>query len=287
MGMKNVISRSLFFAVGICVLVLASFIPLSQDKVVFLDVGQGDSILIQAKTAQVLIDGGSGTKVLERLGEELPWFDRTIDVVISTHPDKDHLEGLLHVLERYKVGLVLLPHIPHTSQLQGEWLHRLQRAVENKQFAYRFAWQGQKLKLGDVTIDVLGPSNDMIRLAAAGTTNNASVITRVDFGDFSLLLSGDAERAVEKVLVEHLLNRLHVNVLKVGHHGSKTSTSQMLIDAVSPSAAVISVGVDNSFGHPHPAVMQRLENIHLWRTDEHGSVRFLRHDGQWLVTTQR
>lgn len=287
MGMKNVISRSLFFAVGVCVLVLASFIPLPHDKVVFLDVGQGDSVLIQTKTVQVLIDGGSGTKVLERLGEELPWFDRTIEVVISTHPDKDHLEGLLHVLERYKVGLVLLPHITHTSQLQDEWLHQLQRAVEDKQFAYRFAWQGQKLQLGDVTIDVLGPSNDMIRLAAAGTTNNASVITRVDFGDFSLLLSGDAERAVEKALVEHLLNRLHVNVLKVGHHGSKTSTSQMLIDAVSPSAAVISVGADNRFGHPHPAVMQRLENIHLWRTDEHGSVRFLRHDGQWLVTTQR
>src|SRR5688500_15806429 len=95
------------------------------EKIVFLDVGQGDSILLQSGTQQVLIDGGPDARVLTRLGEELPWFDRKIEVVIATHPDKDHIAGLVQVLERYEIGLVVLPQVPHTSALQAAWLDHL------------------------------------------------------------------------------------------------------------------------------------------------------------------
>src|SRR5687768_14758076 len=104
------------------IIVGGSLVPTPETKVVFLDIGQGDAILLQEGTKQVLIDGGPGRTVLERLGEELPWLDRTIEVVIATHPDRDHLEGLLYVIEQYDVGLVLLPEIPHTTDLQEAWL---------------------------------------------------------------------------------------------------------------------------------------------------------------------
>lgn len=277
---------ALVFAVAGLVIVASFFVPAPADKVVFLDVGQGDSILLQQGTQQVLIDGGAGMAVLERLGEELPWFDRTIEVVISTHPDQDHLEGLLHVIARYNVELVLLPQIAHTSQLQAEWLRKLQHAVETQETAYRFAWQGQSVVLRELNVTVLGPGTDTIGLAARGTTNNASVLTRVDFGELSMLLTGDAEQKVEQALVDSTpLEALDVDVLKAGHHGSKTSTSVALLSATTPDLIVISVGAKNRYGHPHPTVLGRIATIPTLRTDEAGSVRFRRLQGTWWLQT--
>lgn len=286
---------------------LASLVPGPADKVVFLDVGQGDAILIQHGTRQILIDGGQGMAVTARLGEELPWFDKTIEVVISTHPDRDHLEGLLHVLERYEVKLVLMPAVPHTSQLFEVWVEKVQQETGA---ALRLAQAGQSLKAGDLAIEILGPTQEIIAAMRPGKTNNASVITRVEFtpsgspsleGErLSFLLTGDAEAGIENALVKKYdpyppqtadspfvrgRKLLDVDVLKAGHHGSKTSTTQGLLDATSPSAVVISVGADNSYGHPHPTVMDRLADIQTWRTDEDGSVEFLHHKDQWLLKT--
>lgn len=264
---------------------LLHVVPMPQDKIVFLDIGQGDSILLQQQTTQVLVDGGPGTAVLERLGEELPWFDRTIEVVVATHPDKDHLEGLLHVLERYDVKLVLLPQIAHTSQLQNEWLAMLQTALEKKEIEYRFAWAGEVLSVGDLKVQVLGPRADTIRLAATGKTNNAGVVTRVDMGELSVLLTADNEQRVEDALVRGVSSALlDVDVLKAGHHGSKTSTSQALLDAASPSLVAISVGAKNRYGHPHPTVLARLKDIRTLRTDQSGSIRLTRMGNQWFLT---
>lgn len=275
-----------------CVLLIAIGMVVKQpeDKVVFLDIGQGDSILIQNKTAQVLIDGGKGMTVLSRLAEEMPWFDRKIQVVIATHPDQDHLEGLLHVIERYEVGLVLLPQMAHTTRLQEEWLKKLQRAVEEKEVAYRFAWRGQKINVSDVSIEVLGPfSNEEGNIVAKGSkTNNGAILSRVDFGEMSFLLTSDAEHAVEKMLVEETSpSLLDVDVLKAGHHGSKTSTGNELLAAASPEAVVISVGDKNRYGHPHPIVVDRLKNFRTLRTDELGSIRWVRNKEQWLLTCSR
>lgn len=293
---------------------LAVVVPGPAEKVVFLDVGQGDAILLQTGTTQVLIDGGKGEAVLPRLTEELPWFDRRIEVLVATHPDQDHLEGLVHVLDRYAVGLVLLPQVPHTSQLQEAWLTRLQEAAERRGVAWRFAWAGQQIRAGErLMVQVLGPTAAMAEAAGSGATNNASVITRIDhcggdsnfsffragaggrderrrgFGEgdcLSFLLTGDAEAVVERRLVRGIqAATLDVDILKAGHHGSKTSTSAELIGAASPAAVVVSVGADNRYGHPHPTVLDRLAERHVWRTDSDGSVRFVYTNEAWLAVT--
>lgn len=290
--MKSLLATGLL---GLIVLTL--LIPPPLDKVVFLDVGQGDAILIQKGTQQVLIDGGPGMTVLRRLGEELPWFDRTIEVVILTHPQQDHVEGLVHVLERYKVGLVLFPQAAYGSQLASTWLQEL----IDRSIPYRFAWAGQELQLDGVRFSVLAPFADAEGQALVKKSiNNASTTTRIDFpavggaGALSFLMTGDAEAGAEKLLVERykgsgtlnleFLTPLDVDVLKAGHHGSKTSTTPELLAAASPSAVVVSVGADNRYGHPHPTAMERLKDFQVWRTDEDGSVRFRHYGGNWLIS---
>lgn len=275
-------------AAAITLIALLSTVPPPRQSITFLDIGQGDAILLQDGTRQVLIDGGPGATVLERLGDELPWFDRRIEVVIATHPDRDHLEGLLHVLERYHVDLVLLPQMPHTSQLQAAWLTHLEQQLQAKKIAYRFAWQGQELHLSDeLKIRILGPVSDDQQIVAPGRkTNNAAILTRVDFSDLALLLTSDAEAVVERMLVARETDLLDVDILKAGHHGSKTSTTAELLQATSPAAVVISVGKDNSYGHPHPTVLDRLKDIPTWRTDEAGSIRLVHTNSQWVQDTQ-
>lgn len=281
---------------AVLLIAFAGLVPMPSDKVVFLDVGQGDAILLQHKTSQVLIDGGQGMAVLQRLGEEMPWFDRRIEVIVSTHPDRDHLEGLFHVLERYEVGLVVLPRVRHDSQLYQTWLERLTAKLNDQETAYRFGRAGQKIIAGDMEATILGPQASG-SAPLGGKSNNASVITRVDYHGLSFLLTGDAEASVERALVVRCGGSLtpqstacggaaglRVDVLKAGHHGSKTSTSAALVEAASPSAAVISVGADSRFGHPHQEVLERIAGIQVWRTDKHGSVQFERVGDQWLLS---
>ncbi len=273
-----------------------------EDKVVFLDVGQGDAILLQNGTKQVLVDGGKGNVVLERLAEEMPIWDKRIEVLILTHPQQDHMEGLLHVLERYDVGMVLLPDAPYDSKLQAAWLDML----TERNLPYRFAWYGQQMQVGDMNIKVLGPFD--IPVAEAATrrdVNNASTMVRVDFcpgyaratprssesevgSCLSFLLTGDAEAPVERMLVENVAPELlDVDVMKAGHHGSKTSNTAALLAAASPSAVAISVGENNQFGHPSPEVMARLNSERVWRTDTMGSVEFLFNGEAWFISCEK
>jgi competence protein ComEC len=273
--MLKVVVPILFLVLG-----LTFFVTLSEDKVVFLDVGQGDSILMQEGTVQVLIDGGPGRKVLERLGEEMPWWDRRIEVVILTHPEADHITGLLHVLDRYEVGLVLFPEVVHSSQLQEKWLDEVSASGAD----WRFAESGQRVEAGDMVLSILGPfESEGMEAAVRASLNNVSVVTRVDYGELSFLLTGDVERRVENMLVQNTnSDLLDVDVLKAGHHGSNTSTYEYIINATTPYAAVISAGADNKFGHPHPEVLSRLGDIPVWRTDQEGSVKFVRLNDGWV-----
>ncbi|MBI3256146.1 MAG: MBL fold metallo-hydrolase [Candidatus Andersenbacteria bacterium] len=274
----------LVMAVG---LLVVEPLVIPHDKVVFLDVGQGDSILFQRGTQQVLLDGGAGNLVLSRLGEELPWFDKKIEVVVSTHPDKDHLEGLLQVVRKYDVGLVLLPLVPHTSQLQESWLNELEKLMQEGRGQVRVVQAGQRLLLDGVTFEVLSPWEELIA-SLGGKTNSGSVIMRADYKDLSVLLTADAEEIVERQLVQReVRGKLKTDVLKVGHHGSKTSTSETLLQAISPKLAVISVGAKNTYGHPTQQTLDRLAGILTLRTDERGSVRLTRVDNQWLLSCSR
>lgn len=266
-------------------LVIAASDTSSVQKVVFLDVGQGDAILLQDGSRQVLIDGGEGSVVIERLGEEMSQYDRKIEVMVLSHPQQDHMEGLLHVLERYDVGMVLLPYAPHTSKLQQAWLTML----SDRNIPVRFAWAGQQLAVGEMDFKVIGPFDvPEAQAATRSDINNASTMMRLDFNGMSFLFTGDTEKRVETMMVDRIPEDvLDVDVFKAGHHGSNSSNHLPLLQATTPFASVISVGADNRFGHPHPDVLDRFAGMHVWRTDEDGSVRFVYTGGRWVVQTGR
>lgn len=236
-----------------------------------LDVGQGDAILLRAGSADILVDGGPDASVLRRLGEIRPAWDKRIDVLVLTHPQQDHLAGFLPILEREQVGLLLLPRIAADNDLFRAFVE----SVLEKGIPVRFAAVGQRMTAGELTLTVLGPSAPA-QVLAKQNANNGAVVLRVDFSHgFRALLTGDIERAAEHLLVQQWDQELDVDVLKVAHHGSKTSTTVRLLKASSPSLAVVSSGAGNRFGHPHEAVLARLRAIPLLRTDERGTVSFM------------
>jgi len=262
--------------------IVAAVYSVPADKLVILDVGQGDAIFLQDGTAQVLIDGGRGAAVLSGLAQEMPWFDRRIEVLVATHPQQDHMEGFMHILDRYEVGLIVMPYLPADSPLQEAWLAKIKQA----NIVYRFAHAGQKLDFGDADLAILAPgSSPEYENMARKNLNNGSIIARADFHGLSFLLTGDAERPAELALVNNTdAALLDADILKVGHHGSKTSTSPELLSAVTPMAAAISVGADNSYGHPAPLVLDRLRTVPVFRTDQLGAIRFLHGPDGWRLS---
>ncbi|MBI3251308.1 MAG: MBL fold metallo-hydrolase [Candidatus Andersenbacteria bacterium] len=255
-----------------------------QDNVVFLDVGQGDSILFQRGTQQVLVDGGADTTVLMRLAEEMPWPDRRVEVVVATHPDKDHMGGVFEVVKRYEVGLVLLSPAPGSSHLQESWLNELQRDLAAKHVEVRFATRGQRLILDGLVFSILAPWPELVA-QLHGETNDGSIVMRADYGDLSVLLTGDAEFIEERALLtDEAGGKLKVDVLKVGHHGSKGSTSAAFLAAVRPKLAAISAGPNNSYGHPASETLGRLAGVATLRTDQLGSIRLTRANSEWLLS---
>ena len=249
---------------GVCFLILGNFFVwyavhaesrVGLLTVSFLDVGQGDAIFIDGPSGiQVLIDGGRGKKVLSELGEVLPFYDRSIDVIIATHPDQDHIEGLIGVAERYETLLFIEPDLTTDKPFHI----KLRELVKQKGVQELSAQAGQSIALGNgATLTLLFPDLDVSNWQ--DITNNASVVALLEYGGTSFIFTGDSPIAIENRLVKELGNKLDIDVLKVGHHGSRTSSSQAFIDATSPEFAIISAGKDNSYGHPHSAVIERLQ----------------------------
>ncbi|MGQ9489165.1 MAG: ComEC/Rec2 family competence protein [Anaerolineae bacterium] len=258
-------------------------LPDGRLHVYFLDVGQGDAILIVAPDGrQVLVDGGpSPTALLNELGAVLPFWDRSLDLVVLTHPDGDHITGLIPLLDRYRVAQVLDVPQSDAAPEAVPWLERLQA----RGIARVYALRGMRLLVGDLLISVLHPGPEPLTGTASDDNNNA-IVLRLDFGRFSVLLTGDAEREAEEALIAAGLP-LHADVLKVGHHGSNGSTSAAFVAAVQPRLAVISVGQGNPFGHPHPAVLERLAGIEIRRTDQHGRIEVASDGVKMWVKTAR
>jgi competence protein ComEC len=242
--------------------------PDHRLKVVFLDVGQGDAIFIQTpQGAQMLIDGGpTDGNLLSRLGREMPFWDRSLDLVILTHPDSDHLSGLVPVLERYSVRAVMASAEFPESELARAWEQALAVAgAERIQ-----PGTGTRIKSSDgVSLDVLHPDPGTSFVGA--DSNDSSLVMRLEYRDVTFLLPGDIGGGVEGELVRSGLF-LPSTVLKVAHHGSDSSSTTAFLKAVQPQVAVISVGADNKFDHPSPQVLDRLEGTLLYRTDRDGSV---------------
>jgi competence protein ComEC len=255
-------------------LVAYFFLVHNQHKltVAFLDVGQGDAIYIEAPNgAQMLIDGGNGTAVLRQLGKQMSFFDHSIDVVIGTHPDEDHIGGLPDVLGRYYVDLYIDPGLNDHSATYETILYE----VGKRRIPHVTAQRGMHIVLDKddgVYFDVLFPD----RLLEGVDANTASVVGRLVYGTTSFILTGDSPQAIEKYLVGLDGEKLHSTVLKLGHHGSRTSSSEEFLEAVHPTYAVISVGKSNKYGHPHKEVVDRVAelNIPMLATSKVGTIVF-------------
>lgn len=238
--------------------------------VAFLDVGQGDAVYLEAPHGtKVLVDGGAGRAVLERLGEVMSFADRTIDVVLATHPDADHIGGLPEVFARYDIGMFLEPGVRD----DGADSVALAEAVRAEGLKPLRVQSGMTLVLEPgVSIEILFPDRDV----SGVDPNTGSIVVRLSYGDTSFLLTGDAPTEIETYLVDRYGNTLASTVLKVGHHGSRTSTSDAFLGFVNPTYGVISVGCHNTYGHPHEETIERLARfgVREKRTCEEGTIVF-------------
>ena len=210
--------------------------------------------------------------VAEKLNSVMPYWDRSIDIVIATHGDSDHIKGLVSVLEHYDVDMIIW----NGAKAETDIFEEFERAMNNEGASIVEGKCCMRFNLGENSFfEILYPlpQPEQDRVATKVKQNDLSVVVRFVYGDTSILFTGDIERQVEYEIVSQGLN-LKSDILKVAHHGSKTSSSQLFLEAVRPGAAVISAGRNNSYGHPHEVVLQNLEkyNIMVRRTDKEGDV---------------
>jgi len=236
-------------------------------RVFFFDIGQGDAALIRTPQGEnILIDGGPDEKILEKIGRELPFWERTIDLVILSHPHHDHLRGLVDVLERYNVRHILTEETKKDSLTFNLW----KDLIEGKEKT--IAKRGQRITLGEVKIDVLYPKEDHYYFK---DPNRNSIVNRVSYKGSSFLFTGDIYSSEESLLLDWKEKcrekekywcdnfTLYSQVLKVAHHGSRTSSKEGFVREVSPEVAVISAGEDNHYGHPHKETLDTLYEMDL------------------------
>lgn len=243
-----------------------------EFRVWFFDVGQGDATFIETKDGkQILIDGGPDDSVLQKLSSVMwPW-DHSLDAIVITHPDADHITGLISVLERYDVTTI------YETGVRGgtPMIQALDQAIKNENAKLKIIRAGQKFDFGNAQAIVYWPTEDLE--LNQKDRNNTSIVLKILFGETSIVLTGDAEELVETKIGSTIGD---VDILKAGHHGSKTSTSSKFVNQLKPEAAVISSGEDNRYGHPHPIVLERLREVgaRILRTDLDGDI-LLRSDG--------
>ncbi len=242
-----------------------------------LDVGQGDSFLIQTTNGkQMLIDGGKDATVLGELSKVMPLNDRSIDIVLATHPDMDHIGGLDEVLKRYKVRVFV------TSEVGGETAEykSLMKLVQSKKIPAYFLRSGMKINFSDTEyFEVLFPDRDV----GGWETNTGSVVGKFVSGKRSILFTGDSPAPIEQYLAKKESKNLDVDILKLGHHGSRTSTTSAYLKATTPSLALISAGKNNRYGHPHKEVLNLLKqfNVPYLSTQTEGAVIFETDGFKW------
>jgi competence protein ComEC len=278
--MKSV-KKTIFIILGILLFAnvmvwLAVFeVGQSQElKVVFFDIGQGNAVFVETpQKTQILIDGGPTPMILEKLAGELPFFDRQIDLVILTHPDFDHLAGLVEVLKSYQVDLVSWTGVESKT---AEYQEFMVEASKTKKVVLS---RGEKITVGkNLRFEVLAPLEDF-KGREVKDYNTSSLVLKMTYGKSDFLLTGDAPISIERQLVN-----IASEILEVGHHGSSSSTSDTFLEKVRPEIAVIQVGKDNKYGHPNQVVLERLEKygIKVMRTDELGDIKFFS-DGSQLT----
>ena len=253
--------------------------------VAFLDVGQGDAIFIEAPNGnQVIVDGGPDGSILAELGRVMPFYDKHIDMLLVTNPDLDHYGGFIDVMEQYAVAAILLPGTHSETPTYAAFAG----TIQEHHIPSLVVAQGMRFVLDakrEIFLDILFPNQDVSKWKS----NDGSTIAKLTYGTASILLTGDSTMRTEQIVMRDFMPEvLHADILKVGHHGSKTSTSEAFLKAVAPTTAIISAGRDNRYGLPKQEILDRLKNGNIltlitaaegtivvrsdgksfWRTDE-------------------
>ena len=266
------------------ILIFASIFSLSDGKLhlVFCDVGQGDAIYIKAATGDdILIDGGPNEKVLSCLGKHMPFYDRTIELIILSHPQADHLTGLISVIERYNVKYFVSSGIGNET----EGYKRLENLIKTKTIDRKTLFSGEGINLDGLALKTIWPKEEVLGASTSETElNSLSLVLQLSYGNFDALLPGDAGAPVLEELALSLPTAGEWEVLKVPHHGSKTSLLESFLETVKPQLAIISVG-KNSYGHPAKEILKLLSDraIKILRTDEDGEIEIVSDGKGWYT----
>ena len=259
--------------VGIVIWTSAVQAPDQLLHVYALDIGQGDAMYMRLPSGHdVVIDGGPNERVLSELGEVMPLTDREIDLVIASHNHADHIGGLDDVLRVYRVKEIWVSGATHNTNTFEKWREAVE--AERKAGATVIPIEiGIEKQFGDVKLKVYYPPESLHGLTPK-EQHDAMIVTKLSYGEFDALLTGDAEARHEQDLVARYSSELDIEVLKVGHHGSTSSTTESFLKATTPKLAVISAGKNNQFGHPAPSTLERLNEwqAQIYRTDEDGRV---------------
>jgi competence protein ComEC len=255
----------------------------SKDlKIYFLNVGQGDSEYIKMPDGEdVLIDGGPDNSVLTDLGQVMNFGDHEINLIVLTHPHADHVTGLVQVLERYKVDEIWESGVKYPSATYDAW----KKEISRQNIKDDFVAAGTTKSFGSINFKVLSPLSSL-KNQNMDNVNNASVVTELDYGQFSTLFTGDLEKTAQP----QIYGELHaVTVLKVDHHGSDTGTTDDWLKILRPAVGVIEVGAGNSYGHPMPSTIQLLKNyaVQIYRTDQNGTIEIDSDGTNWQAKTEK
>lgn len=294
---RNVIV--VFLSLGL-ILGLISQWPDGEIHVVACEVGQGDAILLTQGFSQVLVDGGPSARVINCLSNHMPFWDKAIELVVATHPDKDHIAGLVDVIEKYKV----ISFVSINEANETTIFNDLREKIWQNQIPVHLAQRGEEVLVGNIKLKVLSPEKSDKNFlvwsqnlpekdgqqilgtsanSSSESSNENSVVAKATFGDFDVLLTGDITATVEKALTSDQ-DLSGIEVLKISHHGSKYATSQEFLEKIRPQLALIGVG-KNQWGHPAEEVLERLRNldIKILRTDTGGEIEVVSDGKGWYV----
>ncbi|MDP2631539.1 MAG: MBL fold metallo-hydrolase [Candidatus Uhrbacteria bacterium] len=288
---KEIVTLALLFAITLFAHALVAGTWLASDELAVwvFDIDQGDAIFIDAPNAQILIDGGPNGDVVQKLSAVMPFWDRSIDVVVSTHPHADHVTGLIDVLERYDVGEVWSTGQDYETEVYSYFqsfdLPPFQGGIEggSGEGLFRLVSAGYQIDLGNgATLRVAWPESSLNHQFFEDP-NDGSIVLMLEYGETSILLTGDIGIAQEQAILDSMQD---IDVLKVGHHGSIMSSEADFLEVIDPEYSIISVG-ENDYGHPSPIILDRFRSIgsQVLRTDLDGDVRVLSNGGEPDIST--
>ena len=284
--------RKIVFFIGLILLLLGGvgvfqYIVFDDSKlhVIFCDVGQGDAILIKTPSNKyILVDAGPDRSVLNCLSRHMPFWQRTIDLMLLTHPHADHFFGMFFLLQRYTFDAFATEDLNNKVASYQEFL----RQLAEKQVPKKTVFAGDEWQLGNVNLTIVAPSHDYLTQTSPGgmigeSKEFASLITHVHYGTFDLLLTGDSQANGLKNGVANVSEQ--IDVLQSPHHGSGTGLDADVLQSIQPSLAVISVGAQNRYGHPSPKTLDlfHTQNIPFLRTDQDGDVEIVSDGNTWSV----